>query len=542
MEEERKNTAPYSNGRDPYAHSLNEELPPDDEANQDCWKEPEPIKLRSDEAALDLWTFELDKKAETWDVAGLYRTGIVQLLESAHFNKRYHRDQQHIFWVRGTAIIEKVSDTVMRDHVRAYIEQTPEPLKAGHLEATYEGRLEIFKRQHHLIINDKKGLEVLKTHERPFLRDTATTCYLPYSNGIVQITANELDAKPYSILAESCIWKTQVLAREVNLDAPTDCHFARFIANISNHEPDRIQAFRSAIGYLIHHYGNPTEGQAVICYDQEINAPRKPEGGTGKGVFANAIWQVRPVARIDGKKFDPNDRFCFQEVNEDSAVVWIDDPVVNHTRPERRFTLERFFSLLTEGWAIEKKNQHAFRIPPKEGPKLLISSNVVMSNEGSSNVRRQFILEFGPHYKSQIRRGNEKPIETEHGCAFFSNDWNAEEWQRFDRYMIGCVQDYLRDGLQPYDLRSAEQNHLRQIAGEDFHEWVTTYQKTGLVADVPYSRDGLWSDYRAFAGISDTGKIPRSFSDNVARYAKTKGLKFNRGTDTRNITFTLTRL
>jgi hypothetical protein len=99
-----------------------------------------------------------------------------------------------------------------------------------------------------------------------------------------------------------------------------------------------------------------------------------------------------------------------------------------------------------------------------------------MSNEGSSNIRRQFIIEFGNHYKKQIKKGNEKPIQAEHGCIFFSDDWDEAEWKRFDQYMIGCVVEYLRDGLQPYALRSADQNRLRQVAGEEFYEWITTYQ------------------------------------------------------------------
>ncbi|GAB2560758.1 hypothetical protein GCM10027190_08010 [Spirosoma areae] len=407
------------------------------------------------------------------------------------------------------------------------------------VEATFEGRLEIFNRQQHLTVN-ATGLESLKTHDRPLLRDNPTTCFVPYQNGIVEVTRAGATLRPYKILNDRCVWKSQVLNRDYNPNATGEqSHYAKFLRNVANNEPDRLRAFRTAIGFLLHHYGNPAEGQCVVCYDQEITDARKPEGGTGKGVFGNALRQIRPVAVLDGKKFDQNDRFCFQSVDEDTAVVWIDDPTVSHPKAERRFTLERFFSTLTEGWAVEKKNQHAFRIPAKEGPKLLISSNVVMPNDGSSNIRRQFILEFSDHYKKQIRTGNERPIQSEHGCVFFSEDWNTDEWAQFDEFMISCVVEYLRDGLQSYKLRSADKNRLRQTAGDDFFEWITTYQCTGLIANKEYSRDELWRDYKTYAGLPDNVQATRAFTNNIGQFAKGNGWKYERGRDQRGISFTL---
>ncbi|MBD2702641.1 hypothetical protein IC229_18485 [Spirosoma sp. BT702] len=478
------------------------------------------IFIRKDEVTIDLWTFEKDSKTQEWVLSGLYRTGILEYLQGLLFAKRYRPDNFSTSLIRGDSIIEPVIDTNMRDCLKAYIESKPYPLSVDYITATYEGRLEIYNRQQHLTVNPK-NLEGLHTHARPLLRDTETACYIPYKNGIIAVKAGSVKILPYDFLQDRCVWKSQVINRVFDPSANgEECHFALFLLNITNREPDRLRSFRTAIGYLIHHYGNPAEGQAVICYDEEITDARKPEGGTGKGLFGNAIRQIRPVAVIDGKKFDQNDRFCFQQVNEDTAIVWIDDPVVNHPKAERRFTLERFFSLLTEGWSIERKHEKAFRIPAKEGPKLLISSNVVMPNEGSSNIRRQFIIEFGNHYKRQIKRGNEKPIQAEHGCIFFSDDWDAEEWQRFDQYMIGCVEEYLRDGLQPYTLRSADQNRLRQVAGEEFYEWVTTYQNTGLVPDQEYNRDELFREYKAFAGLPDNQTVTRAFTNNITQYAK----------------------
>lgn len=497
------------------------------------------IELRDGEMAYDLWRWERDPKTREMRISGLYHTGILSFLDNQSFAKRYRPDGKNTTLVRGDTIIEPVIATRMRDEVKAYIERNQESLKVGPLSATYEGRLELYNRQHHLIINST-GLEGLSTHDRPLLRDAPGICYIPYANGIVKITNTSIHLQPYSILEGACVWKSQVVKRDFNIGADGEqCQYARFLGNITRHEPDRLRAFRVAIGYLLHHYNNPAEGQAVILYDEEITDARKPEGGTGKGIFGSALRQIRPLALIDGKKFDPNDKFCFQDVDQDTAVVFIDDPVVNHPKPDRRFSLERFFSTLTEGWSIENKREKAFRIPAKEGPKLLIAANVIMSNEGSSNVRRQFILEFSDHYKKQIKTGTEKPIESEHGGLLFGDSWDADEWQKFDRYMIGCIHQFLNEGLIPYSLRSAGKNRLRQTAGEDFYEWVTTYDKKGLQANIEYHRDTLHADYKACAGVSDTGSNTRGFTNNITAYAKSNGWKFERGTDKRNQTFIL---
>lgn len=92
------------------------------------------------------------------------------------------------------------------------------------------------------------------------------------------------------------------------------CHFGRFISNVSNGETDRIEAMCSAIGYLINNNCDPANARAILCYDEEITDLKKPEGGTGKGIFANAIKQVRIVVKIDGKRFDPVSIFRWQSI------------------------------------------------------------------------------------------------------------------------------------------------------------------------------------------------------------------------------------
>ena len=167
--------------------------------------------------------------------------------------------------------------------------------------------------------------------------------------------------------------------------------FAKFLMNVSDGSSERFSAYKSALGYLMHTYSHPSRGQAVVLYDQTITDINQPQGGTGKGVIVNAINQIRVVTKIDGKRFDPNDRFNFQTVQPFTEVVCLDDVI-------KTFDFSVLYSCLTDGLTVERKNQPAFLIAPDKSPKFILCSNSILDSEGTSNKRRQFILELSPFY------------------------------------------------------------------------------------------------------------------------------------------------
>ena len=75
----------------------------------------------------------------------------------------------------------------------------------------------------------------------------------------------------------------------------------KFIANICKQEEDRKLSMESTIGFLMHGYKNLSYCPAVILNDEVISD--NPEGGTGKGIFMNALAQMKKVVTIDGKSF-----------------------------------------------------------------------------------------------------------------------------------------------------------------------------------------------------------------------------------------------
>jgi hypothetical protein len=195
----------------------------------------------------------------------------------------------------------------------------------------------------------------------------------------------------------------------------------------------------------------------VILNDEMIS--ENPNGGTGKGLFINAIACMKRIATIDGKNFASDKSFAYQTVQVDTQVLCLDDI-------KKNFNFESLFSIITEGITLEKKNKDAIKLPIAKSPKLLISTNYAVKGEGNSFERRKWELEFAQYYNSE-----RTPID-EFGRMLF-DDWPADEWHKFDNYMISCLQLYLNHGLIEAQFNNLETRKF--IAGStfDFHEWMT---------------------------------------------------------------------
>jgi len=244
---------------------------------------------------------------------------------------------------------------------------------------------ETIKKQCNGLFNNK-FLEQLPNFNGEILRDNSKECFKPFLNGVCKITKNGHELIPFAELT-SFVWKKQRVESKFNYGEDySDCHFYRLIQNVSNggNDPEKFEAFLSAMGYLLHNYNHPEKGQAIILYDEVITDPKAPMGGTGKGILATGLGKFSEMVKFDGKKFDENNRFCFQSVTDSTQIVFFDDV-------KTKLGFDRFNSILTDGWVIEKKNKDEFQISPEDSPKVLITSNTILDNEGTTRKRRQHI-------------------------------------------------------------------------------------------------------------------------------------------------------
>ena len=135
----------------------------------------------------------------------------------------------------------------------------------------------------------------------------------------------------------------------------------------------------STIGFMLHAHKNLSYCPAIILNDEVISD--NPEGGTGKGLFMNALSKMKKVVTIDGKSFTFERSFAYQLVSADTQILVFDDV-------KKNFDFERLFSVVTEGLTLEKKNKDAIKIPFSKSPKIAITTNYAIKVAVNSFVIR----------------------------------------------------------------------------------------------------------------------------------------------------------
>jgi hypothetical protein len=388
----------------------------------------------------------------------------------------------------------------------------------GQVHSTAEAIMEAFLRSSHNLFNER-WLGHLRHDETPMLRDRADAGFVPFRNGVVRVTREGIELHPWALFKDAVVWKEQVIPRDVTLvENFGDCHFARFVFNVAGGDPKRIDSMCSAIGYMLHHFNRPSEGQSIILNDEVITDINKPMGGSGKGVFVQAIKVLRKTAKVDGKHFDGGDRFRWQAVGPDTQVVWIDDV-------KKDFDFSLLHSNFTDGWTIERKHMPQVQIPPADSPKTIIASNSIVRGEGTTNKRRQFIIEIGDYYSRRIISGLEKPIEEEHGGLFFTEHWTEEEWNKFFSFMLTCFQVHLERGLIHFEGVNIERNRLRQRTSEEFVEWVDA---RAFAPKTEHDTKKCFEDFRGIYFGEDPTFKQRTFTNYIKFYAESRGWKVKR--------------
>jgi len=304
-------------------------------------------------------------------------------------------------------------------------------------------------------------LTLLSTIDAYFISDTKDEAYLYFTNCALRITKNGKEVIDYLDLG-GYIWKDQVIDRPFIEDKDFDCDYRVFISNICNSDSNRIDTMESTIGFLMHGYKNFSKSPAVILNDEVISD--NPEGGTGKGLFMNALSQMKKLVIIDGKHFNFEKSFPYQLVSADTQILCFDDV-------KKHFDFEKLFSIITEGLTLEKKNKDAIKIPFGKSPKVAITTNYAIKGAGNSFARRKWEIELHQHYN-----GNNTPLD-EFGRHFWA-EWDTDEWTKFDNYMINCLSSYLNTGL----VKSKFINlRIRQLSAEtsyEFIEWVGLVKET----------------------------------------------------------------
>ncbi len=295
-------------------------------------------------------------------------------------------------------------------------------------------------------------LSMLATVDIHFIEDTKEEAYLYYRNCAVRIDRGGVTEIDYIDLG-GYVWNEHIIDRNFVKCDSDECDYKQFIRNICADDTSRVRSMESTIGFLLHGYKNHSYCPAVVLNDEVITD--NPEGGTGKGLFMNALSKMKKLVTIDGKSFTFESSFAYQLVSADTQVLVFDDV-------RKHFDFERLFSVVTEGLTLEKKNKDAIKIPFSKSPKIAITTNYAIKGSGNSFERRKWELELHQFYRKDFT-----PFD-EFGKLMFG-DWDEDEWCQFDNYMIGCLQGFLETGLVQSQFVNLE---IRKLSAQTCHEFI----------------------------------------------------------------------
>lgn len=405
---------------------------------------------------------------------------LLRQIEEKGLFKWYLGDEAVIYFAHKY-IIRKVDINLFADILREHFESIPEDQLDDDLRNSVFDSL--------LGLRTNKMLENTKPREDLDLHlDDLNTSYIYYQDCYLKITITTVDKLSYEGL-KKYIWADEVLKRNSpDTSSNSVGEFELFVESVTGKDPDRKTSAMSCIGYMLHRYKDPSNAKAVICTDEEIGFTNEQNGRTGKTLFTQSQKNIRPTLSIDGMKMDTQSRFIFDRYQEKHRIVSMDEM-------GKKFEFRDMFSMITGDFTVERKHMNAFMIPFARAPKFIISTNDPIPGSGGSFRGRICVLEFAPHYSDKYSPADE------FGHRLF-DDWDQKEWEKYDSFIIRCIQTYLTYGLVE-KMITYEKRSLIQQTSMSFVDWA----EDNLELDVEYDAFKLFRGERGLGLGVDEGAL-----------------------------------
>jgi hypothetical protein len=301
-------------------------------------------------------------------------------------------------------------------------------------------------------------LSMLDSKDVKMNEDNKDCCFLYYKNKVIKITTKNIEHIDYFNI-DGYVWSNQIIDRDFRQADHHDSEFRKFIWLICGQDEQKYNTFKSVLGYLMHSFKTSANNKAVILNDAEIS--ENPNGGSGKGLFCNALSHLKKMSFIDGKTFEFTKSFPYQTVTPECQVLVFDDV-------KKSFSFESLFSLITEGITLEYKGQDAIKLPVQKSPKIVITTNYTVGGVGGSFERRKFEIEMSSYFNSK-----HTPLDEFNKLLF--DEWDDMEWSRFDNYMINCCQYFLTNGLVNAEFDNIELRKFIKDTSFEFYEYTQNH-------------------------------------------------------------------
>lgn len=382
---------------------------------------------------------------------------------------------------------------------------------------------------HHALFNESY-LEFLQVEDKEILRDTETECYFPFLNCIVRITAElGFESLEYGQV-DKLIWKSAIRERYVDvksmLQTPDGQHdevhiwdvinpqtdfFAQFLKLICDNDINRFNAAITTVGYLLHGYKNPSRPWA-ICLAEEVDDDAKG-GGTGKGIFIQAIAEMVKVESFNGKNWNHTKNFQLQRVTEATRVLAIQDL-------RKAVDFEGFYNMITEPMHIERKNQNEIEIPFAKSPKIAFTTNYMIPELSNHARRRLRVFPFSDYFSP-----DHTPLD-EFGIMLFSG-WDSGHWNNFYNFMFHCVHYYLTFGLIAIEKsRGMKLKTISNTSTTEFRQWFEQWLQTDTAIGGHWvSKNTLYLDFIEYSDYNQKEYSAKRFATSLKNACTILGLE-----------------
>jgi hypothetical protein len=354
-----------------------------------------------------------------------------------------------------------------------------------------------------------KKLSLLNTLEFKKDRDRKDASDFFFKNNFCRVTKEGVKILDYENL-DFVVWENKINRRDFTL--PVDGKlgdFEIFCNNLTFNNNERLVAFKTMIGFLLHRNKELGDPKAVILYDEKMGLNKQAHGGTGKTLIIKALEMCRECVYVSGKELKTGSVFKNQRINITTDIVAYDDLKEN-------VDFEDFYTMITSGIDVEKKGKQSFFIEYEDAPKILLSSNYLIKGDGgNSDLRRRYEFEIANHYNKDLTP------EMEFGKRFFSADWGDEQWNKFYLFMMMCLHDYLNLGLIEADPINLKNTKMKDKSCQEFVDYATEYFKINEWVDKRESQKIFEEFYPQIYPVS-----PHRFAKWITDYSTDNGYTY----------------
>lgn len=359
--------------------------------------------------------------------------------------------------------IEDVDDRYFFDTLKNYIKDEDEVLRHDICVA-----FENFIEKHGKFIITR--LPIL--HEDSILHDTEHAAYKCYSNGILKITATDIELLPSTPLL---IWRQAINDRNfIHYDGGLYNEFLRLAMDTTANR-DYIY---SIIGYLAHEYKDETAGYIIVLTEQ-CEDPLDG-GGAGKNVFSELFKYTTSFISKPGSLVKYDEKFM-QSWNWHKIYCISDAP--------KNFNFSFLKELSTGTGLMKKLFKDEQEISSDDMPKFLIQTNFSYQVTDGGLRRRIKQIEFTDFFT--LAGGLDV-----HFNAHFPKGWTADDWAGYDTTIARAIQKWLSGGRKIGSAALSDTGWIKQFEqtwGQVVYHFISQniayWQRIGWLSNDQFKRE-----------------------------------------------------